>query len=130
MKPYLTSTFILFVSFAICFIFGSIIIRRILLFVDQGIEKDLDIKQYLDFRHLGTWIGFCETFLIIIFILAKQYTAIALLFTAKVLVRADKIRERPSYYLLGTLLNFSFAVFFGVLARLVLIILHLPTGIK
>jgi hypothetical protein len=130
MTPYLSSTFILFVSFAICFIFGSVVLRRILLFVDPGIETDLGIKQYVDFRHFGTWIGFCETFLIFIFILAKQYTAIALLFTAKVLVRADKIRDRPSYYLLGTLLNFSFAVFFAVLVRLTLILLHLPTGIK
>jgi hypothetical protein len=54
------------------------------------------------------------------FVLLGEYTAIALVFAAKELVRADKVREQPSYYLLGTLLNLCFAVLSGAFTRLAL----------
>jgi len=43
--------------------------------------------------------------LIVIFVHLAEYTAIAIIFAAKEIVRSDKIKEKPSYYLLGTLLN-------------------------
>ncbi len=95
---------------------GSLLLRRILLFVDPSL-RDL-VRPGIDFRDVGCWIGACEHFLIVTFVLVGEYTAIGLIFAAKELVRSEKVRERPSYYLLGTLLSISFAILFGMLARL------------
>ncbi len=100
------------------FFLGSYLLRRILRFVDPGLRET--VKSEVDFHDVGTWIGLCEHFLIVTFVLVNQYTAIGLIFAAKEWVRVDKVRERPSYYLLGTLLSISFAILFGVLIRLAL----------
>jgi hypothetical protein len=100
------------------FLIGSYLLRRILLFVDPSLHEFT--KPNLDFRDVGLWIGICEHFLIVTFVLMDAYIAIGLIFAAKEIVRAEKIREKPSYYLLGTLLSTSFAVLFGVLTKLVL----------
>ncbi len=97
------------------FALGSLLLRRLLLFVDPSV-KDL-IKPGLDVHDVGFWIGACEHFLIVTFVLMDEYTAIGLIFAAKEIVRSEKIREKPSYYLLGTLLSLSFAIFFGLLGR-------------
>ena len=93
------------------FFIGSFLLKRILLFVDPSIKKSIKPGS----RRIGVWIGICEHFLIVTFVLMKEFTAIGLIFAAKEIVRSDKIKEKPSYYLLGTLLSTSFAVLFGVL---------------
>jgi len=100
------------------FVAGSYVLRRILLYVDPSLDEFT--KPKLDFGDVGLWIGMCEHFLIVTFVLVGEYTAIGLIFAAKEIVRAEKIREKPSYYLLGTLLSTSFAVLFGTLTKLVL----------
>ncbi|MFQ5839470.1 MAG: hypothetical protein ACE5HK_01955 [Candidatus Methylomirabilales bacterium] len=112
------SILILLAGYGGGFLLGSYLLRRILRFVDPGLRDT--VSPRIDFHDVGTWIGLCEHFLIVTFVLADEYTAIALIFAAKELVRADKIREQPSYYLLGTLLSVAFAVLFGVLTRLAL----------
>lgn len=89
---------------------GSFLMKRIFLFVDPSINEDIEKKD----RKIGRWIGACEHFLIVTFVLMTEYTAIGLIFTAKELVRSKKIGEKASYYLLGTLLSVSFAIFFGL----------------
>jgi hypothetical protein len=97
------------------FLLSSCLLRRILLFVDPSLREIT--QPNLDFRDVGLWIGACEYFLIVTFVLVDAYVAIGLIFAAKEIVRSEKIRERPSYYLLGTLLNTAFAVLFGVLIK-------------
>lgn len=97
------------------FFMGSYLLRRILLFVDPSVSDF--VKSKLDFHDVGLWIGICEHFLIVTFVLMNEYTAIGLIFAAKEIVRSDKIREKPSYYLLGTLLSISFAILFGILTK-------------
>lgn len=97
---------------------GSLLLRRILRFVDP--ELRTLVRVHVDFHDTGTWIGLCEHVLIVSFVLVHEYTAVGVIFAAKELVRSDKIRERPSYYLLGTLLNVTFALTLGLLARLAL----------
>ena len=105
---------ILIIGFAYVggFFLGSFLLRRILMLVDPSIKKD--IKPNI--RRVGVWIGLCEHFLIVTFVLMKEYTAIGLIFAAKEIVRKDDIKDKPSYFLLGTLLSVSFAILFGVLA--------------
>lgn len=78
-----------------------------------------------DFRSTGFWIGFCETFLIFTLVFAEAFNALAIIIGAKQFVRSEKIKELPSYYLLGTLVNLCVAVFFALVARITLSILPL-----
>jgi hypothetical protein len=100
------------------FLLGSYVLRAVLRFVDPFLRER--VSAGIDFRDVGTWIGLCEHVLIVTFVLADEYTSIGLIFAAKELVRADKVREQPSYYLLGTLLNLALAVVFGTATRLLL----------
>lgn len=98
------------------YIIGSYFIKIILNFVDPSIKKDIEPK----IRKVGRWIGACEHFLIVSFVLMKEFTAIGLIFAAKEIVRSKEIGEKASYYLLGTLLSVSFAILFGLLTQLAL----------
>jgi hypothetical protein len=51
------------------------------------------------------------------FVILGEYTAIAIVFGAKEIVRSDDIKKNASYYLLGTLLN----IVFSILSSLVII---------
>ena len=93
------------------FFLGSLLLKRILILVDPSLKDT--IKPGV--RKVGVWIGLCEHFLIVTFVLMKEFTAIGLIFAAKEIVRKEDIKDKPSYFLLGTLLSVSFAVLFGVL---------------
>ena len=69
---------------------------------------------------VGAIVGKCENFLTVSLIVADAITALALIFTAKSIVRSDDIKRAPRYYLGGTLVNFSYSVFMGFLIRIVL----------
>lgn len=84
---------------------------------DQGGESDLDRQSRYD---IGALIGKCENLLTITFILADALTGLALIFTAKSIVRSDDIKKDPRYFLGGTLVNFSFSVLMGFLVKLAL----------
>jgi len=114
--PRLLLGLLLLVGYAVGFVVSSLLLRAILRFVDPELRPK--IRLAVDFHDVGTWIGLCEFFLVVSFVLVGEYTAIALIFAAKELVRADRIREQPSYYLLGTLLNISFALLTGILLKL------------
>ncbi|MDP2899186.1 MAG: hypothetical protein Q8Q12_21840 [bacterium] len=68
----------------------------------------------------GAIIGKCENLLTITLILADAFTGLALIFAAKSIVRSEKIKENATYYLGGTLVNFTYSVLMGFLIRLVL----------
>ena len=111
MNPYIIKILIIAFGYVGGFFIGSFFLRRILIFVDPSIKDS--IKP--DIRKVGVWIGICEHFLVVTFVLMKEYTAIGLIFAAKEIVRKDDIKAKPSYFLLGTLLSISFAILFGVL---------------
>lgn len=109
----LLKIFILGAGYIGGYFIGSIILRLILLKVDPSIKSDINPQV----RKVGRSIGACEHFLIVTFVLVGEYTAIGLIFAAKELVRSPEIKEKASYYLLGTLLSVSFAVLFGLLTK-------------
>lgn len=65
----------------------------------------------------GFVIGKLEDILVVSFVIVQAYTALALVFAAKNLVRKDT-GEHESYYVLGTLGNFTWALVVSLLARL------------
>jgi hypothetical protein len=65
----------------------------------------------------GVVIGKCENVLIFIFMLLEAYTALALVFTAKSIIRKEDFQKSPEYYLLGTMVNVTYSVCMGLFFR-------------
>jgi hypothetical protein len=68
----------------------------------------------------GKIIGKCENILILSFILLEAYTALALVVTAKTLIRKDEIERNEMYFLVGTMTNVSYSVLVGFLTKLLI----------
>ncbi|MFC7044178.1 hypothetical protein ACFQH6_01055 [Halobacteriaceae archaeon GCM10025711] len=69
-------------------------------------------------RDTGTVIGKCENVIVYVFVLVGAFTALGLVFAAKSLVRKEDIdSDDTSYYLTGTLVNFTYSILVGLLFR-------------
>lgn len=68
----------------------------------------------------GFVIGKLEDLLVVTFVFLGAYTALALVFAAKNIIRHDRDGEHESYYVLGTLANFTWAFLVAVSARVYL----------
>lgn len=79
-------------------------------------DPEKSISTRIDYD-VGTIIGKCENILTLTFILAGAFTGLALIFTAKSIVRREHIKRNPKYYLGGTLVNFSYSVIMGFMVR-------------
>ncbi len=70
---------------------------------------------------ISAWIGILERILILVFILAGQFTAIGFLIAAKSIFRFNDTREdgniKAEYFLLGTLISFTLAIVTGLLIK-------------
>jgi hypothetical protein len=62
-------------------------------------------------------IGKCENFITVTFVLLDAPEGIAIVFTAKSIVRSEKIRENAGFYLGGTLVNLVWSLAVAGLAR-------------
>jgi len=72
----------------------------------------------------GRVIGKIEDVLVVTFVAAGAYTALALVFAAKSIARVDHDKpEQASYYILGTLGNFTWALLVALAAKLILLYL-------
>lgn len=67
----------------------------------------------------GRVIGKLEDLLVVSLVIVEAYTALALVFSAKGIIRVTSSRDHPSYYILGTLANFTWALHVALLARAV-----------
>lgn len=78
----------------------------------------------VDTRKAGAKIGSMERLLIALFLFLQQYSAAALVLTAKSITRYNKISTEPNfaeYYLIGTLYSLIVSVLFYVLLFFVLV---------
>lgn len=110
---------VLFVIFSagLSFWIVSIALRAILLYVNPSQREKRNLTIHIQLRDVGTWIGLCEFVLILLFVLVKEYAAIAIIFAAKEIVRSEQIKEDASYYLLGTLLNVTLSLLFAFVLK-------------
>jgi len=70
--------------------------------------------------NIGSIIGKCENILILAFLILEAYTAIAIVVTAKTIVRKEEIEKNSMYFLAGTMINVSYSVLIGFILKLVL----------
>ncbi|CAG1001031.1 MAG: DUF3307 domain-containing protein [Candidatus Methanoperedens sp.] len=84
------------------------------------IEKEATGKQDESLEKAGRWIGWLERFLILTFVILRQYGAIGLLVAAKSIFRFSESRKVGEYVLIGTLLSFAIAILVGLIVSLFL----------
>jgi len=95
--------------------------------VDILIKYAMDVGGYEKLKEGSTWdsgkvIGKCENLIILTFILLEAFTGLALIFAAKGLIRKseDSNPDKSSYYLIGTLVNFTYSTMVGVVMLLLI----------
>ncbi len=87
----------------------------------KKLHTSLSVKKKIKTMDTGFVVGICENFIIITFILANEITGLALVFAAKTIVRYKDMSEFPEYYLIGTMVNFTFSLLMGVILKYIII---------
>lgn len=86
------------------------------IFTGKALESDSDVE-----KDTGWLIGRLENIIVLTMVIAGQYTALSIIFAAKSWVRVeDTASENTTYYLAGTLVNFTYSIVFGIGAGQVL----------
>lgn len=79
-------------------------------FTGEALESDSDLEE-----DTGWLIGRLENILVLTLVLTGEYTALSIIFAAKSWVRIeDTASENSTYYLAGTLVNFTYSIAIGV----------------
>ena len=78
--------------------------------ISQKIGKDV--------RDTGFIIGKCENLLILTFMILEAYTALALIFAAKTIVRKEDLNKNSLFFLAGTMVNVTYSIMIGFLVRI------------
>ncbi len=82
------------------------------------ILRKFELEQEEGLERAGKIIGYLERFLILTFVLYGQYAAIAFIFTGKSIARFESIKK-TEYYLVGTFASFSWAIFWGLMLKVI-----------
>lgn len=97
--------------------------------LEQAADDDVDTKnqatqvseaEKIKRIRIGEIIGKCENIIILTFIILDAYTAIAIVITAKTIVRKEEIEKNSMFFLAGTLLNVCYSVVIGFILKLIL----------
>lgn len=107
---------VLFVGYVMVLVTSGHLVRACL---DRWTNVELD-DDSVD-QDTGRLIGKCENILVITLVLAGAYTALGLIFAAKSFIRRDDTTSGDTtYYLAGTLVNFTYSLGAGVLLTMVI----------
>jgi hypothetical protein len=110
---------VIVITFLLSLIISTVLIRKGIPKLKKSIVQEPAQKAKL-FRDLGFWIGFFEHIIIFVFVINKEFSALAIIFGAKEFVRKEEIKANPAYYLLGTLINFGVALIMVEIAQEIL----------
>ncbi|MDG5760645.1 hypothetical protein QA600_15015 [Natronococcus sp. A-GB1] len=69
-------------------------------------------------RDIGVVVGKTENVLLLTLVLVGAYTAIAVIFAAKSIIRSDDMKNNSLFYLAGTLVNVTYSVMVGIVVRI------------
>jgi hypothetical protein len=100
--------FLIPIAYLLLYFTSGFVVRKTFKYAD--IEAENNNK-----KDTGTAIGKIENILILTFMLLEAYTALGVIFAAKSIVRkSDMDTGDTTYYLTGTLANFTYSVIIGV----------------
>ncbi len=115
---------------SICYLFliltsGSVL-KFILSYVSTKRKKEAQedvIPADSTIRDTEVIVGKCENLLIPTLIIFGAYTALAIIFTAKTIVRAEDMKnENTLYFLAGTMISFTYSVCIGIIMKMIIYI--------
>ncbi len=90
------------------------IVKYVLAKVSKKKYTEIAEQNVLD---TGFVIGKCENLLILTFMLLEAYTALALIFAAKTIVRGEDIKKNSLYFLTGTMVNVTYSIIIGLVVK-------------
>ncbi|RPD51452.1 hypothetical protein [Paracnuella aquatica] len=116
---------IIVLAFALVLLTSGSVVRYILSKVaQQSIEAvaaaDKPEESVQKRLEIGIIIGKCENILVLALMMLEAYTALAIVFTAKTMVRKEEIEKNSMYFLAGTMINVSYSVLIGFVVKMVL----------
>lgn len=89
---------------------SGVIVKTILSLISEEPLKEKIGKEAWD---TGWIVGKCENLLILTFMLLDAYTALALIFAAKTIVRKEDMSKNTLFYLAGTMINVTYSIIIG-----------------
>lgn len=100
-----------FIGYVLVVFVGPLFVGGVLSFLEFKPDEKTQIKG------AGAIIGIIERIIAITFMFLSEPTAIAILFTAKSIIRFESTKDRPfaEYYLVGTMSSVAFAIVIGAL---------------
>ena len=69
----------------------------------------------------GLIIGKCENLIIYLMVLTGSYTALAIIFTAKTIIRKEDIAKNSMFFLAGTMINVTYSLLISMLVKLLIV---------
>ena len=112
-NPLVISLLVWAAAYLLALAFSGVVVKWLIRLAKVNADSSAD--------HAGRVIGKIEDILVVTFVAAGAYTALALIFAAKSIARIDHDdQQQASYYILGTLANFTWALLIALLAKLVL----------
>ncbi len=94
---------------------------RMVNYVLHSISGNAVAEPSREVKDTGYVIGKCENLLLLTFMLLDAFTAMALIFTAKAIVRAEDMKRQPLYFLAGTMVNVTYSIMIGFILKNLLI---------
>ncbi len=127
---------IILVGYILAWVITNYLIKRLVIknemnLMISGVSKstnvDFDVNQDGKINeedkkqiHTGYIIGKCENLIIVTLVLNDAFTGLAIVFTAKNLVRKEKIEKNADFYLAGTMINFTATLIISFIVKSIL----------
>ena len=70
----------------------------------------------------GLIIGKCENLIIYLLTMTGEYTALAIIFTAKSIIRKEDMEKNSMFFLAGTMINVTYSLLVSIIIKLLIII--------
>jgi len=81
-------------------------------------KEPISQKIGKEVRDTGFVIGKCENLLILTFMLLDAYTALAVIFAAKAIVRKEDMSKNTLFFLAGTMINVTYSIIIGLVIKI------------
>ncbi|MDG6221343.1 MAG: hypothetical protein QCI38_07865 [Candidatus Thermoplasmatota archaeon] len=99
---------------------SGVVVKRVL----SGASKAGSLKNVTEEeKGTGFIVGKCENILIITFVILEAYTALALVFAAKAIVRREDMSKNSLFFLAGTMVNVTYSIVIAVVIKLLILAL-------
>ena len=120
--PVVLSIVVVAAGYTLLVLTSGWVVRTALSWADEEYAGSVTSVQ----RDIGTIVGKCENVLLFTLVLVEAFTALALVFAAKSLVRREDMERNSLYYLAGTLVNVTYSLLVGLVVLALLSLGVLP----